>query len=438
MNPLQKQFESVILKHMTIPRIVTEAIVRKLSARGIRLQEDQRAFIESHVSESILTEAISAHTWNFSIPDPESDELEGAVPDSTDLGLISLGEDDFHEIIDEFLGRLPELVQRMVADMVDAMLPSVKETAAAVLPLQRTDRTDFEARLTDRWREAIDLLEVVISIALEAGSQFNVEFSTSAARNNDWVFVALIRLHARACQVACEVVTLLRAGYADGAHARWRTLHELAVVAFAIKHGGNDLAERYLLHDEIESYKGARLHLEVGLPVVIPPTQSEMEDFTACRDELVERFGVSYVNQYGWAALFVGKDNPNFRDIERAVKMEHVHPYYKLASHNIHANPKGILFRLGLTSGGPQVLLAGPSDAGLADPGQHTAISIGQVTLALLTTQPNVDRLVVCGILQRLQEEVGDAFVAVHREIETEVNELYGGAAEDASEPTTG
>ena len=44
----------------------------------------------------------------------------------------------------------------------------------------------------------------------------------------------------------------------------------------------------------------------------------------------------------------LSKQDLNFSDIERAVRLDHLRPYYKLASHNVHANPKGMLFRLGL------------------------------------------------------------------------------------------
>ncbi len=40
---------------------------------------------------------------------------------------------------------------------------------------------------------------------------------------------ALLMLHARTCLVASELETMIRCGYADGAAARWRTLHEMAV-----------------------------------------------------------------------------------------------------------------------------------------------------------------------------------------------------------------
>lgn len=68
----------------------------------------------------------------------------------------------------------------------------------------------------------------------------------------------LTRLHARACQIAQEVIVLLSAGLADGAMARWRTLHEVATAALLISENGEALAERYARHDVIESRRAFR------------------------------------------------------------------------------------------------------------------------------------------------------------------------------------
>jgi hypothetical protein len=43
--------------------------------------------------------------------------------------------------------------------------------------------------------------------------------------------------------------------------------------------------------------------------------------------------------------------------------LDYLRPYYKLASHNVHAQPKGILFKLGLVQN-QDILLAGPSNYG--------------------------------------------------------------------------
>ena len=69
------------------------------------------------------------------------------------------------------------------------------------------------------------------------------------------------------------------------------------------------------------------------------------------------------------------------------------------------------------------VLLAGPSNVGLADPGQSTAISLLQVTTALLTTEPVFDCIVTSKILAMITEEVKSAFIKVHEEMEDMVED---------------
>lgn len=88
-----------------------------------------------------------------------------------------------------------------------------------------------------------------------------------------------------------------------------------------------------------------------------------------------------------------------------------------MASHKVHANPKGSFFSLGL-NGTESILLAGPSNAGLADPGHLTAISLAQVTTNLLTTKPNLDRLIMANILLKMNDEVGAKFWAADRRLD--------------------
>jgi hypothetical protein len=182
---------------------------------------------------------------------------------------------------------------------------------------------------------------------------------------------------------------------------------------------GNDIAERYLLHDAVESYKAARLYQQYSNALGYEPlSDEEFGEIKSTYDHLISRFGLSFKEDYGWASSVLQKPSPTFRDIEEKVGLDHLRPFYKMASHNVHANPKGVLFKLGLFPESQDILLAGPSNLGLADPGHETAISLGQITTALLTTKPNVDRLVLCKILIRLAEEIGDEFLAAQKSLE--------------------
>jgi hypothetical protein len=117
----------------------------------------------------------------------------------------------------------------------------------------------------------------------------------------------------------------------------------------------------------------------------------------------------------------LNKLRPNFRDIEEYVGLDYLRPFYKMACHNIHANPKGVFFKLGLYPTDPEILLAGPSNLGLADPGQGTALSLLQVTICLLTSKTTIDGLIIGEILRRLNEEIEEAFFEIHTSIENEI-----------------
>ena len=112
-------------------------------------------------------------------------------------------------------------------------------------------------------------------------------------------------------------------------------------------------------------------------------------------------------------------ENPTFKNLEEIAGINHMRAHYRMASHNVHANPKGIYFKLGLIDEGA-ILLTGPSNFGLADPGQCTSISLLQSTVALCTVEPNLDTLVGIKILEILIKEIGDLFSEIQSSIERE------------------
>jgi hypothetical protein len=90
----------------------------------------------------------------------------------------------------------------------------------------------FRERLYERWQMPLERLRMLVTVTREfgAGINENARQSTSATSHKFMIDV-LSRSHARACQIDEEIICLLEGGFADGAMARWRTLHEVAVVA---------------------------------------------------------------------------------------------------------------------------------------------------------------------------------------------------------------
>ena len=339
--------------------------------------------------------------------------LESAIQRILDDDYADIDEAQLEEHVSAIL---PGVIGKLSADVLSTIK---KDAFSGGLEDVRAEMRQFEDRLVEVWRKPLDLLELFVALAKEACWDFNGDFGEDARRSGDDVFEALTRLHGRACQVSGEILILLRSGFADGALARWRTLHEISLVAALIYEHGQNLAEKYLLHQTIQQYKLAcqlQMHHErLGQEAVSEDVLSRLKEK---RDRLVARFGTPFKDDYGWAADITHPKRPNLSNIEECIDQEHWRPYYKMASGNVHPNSHELYFRLGLASHQRDVILAGPSNMGLADPGHATAISLNQTTAVLLATRSTVDCKVFSIVLQDLVKEIGESFLKVHQIVE--------------------
>jgi len=317
------------------------------------------------------------------------------------------------------------VVSTIVPKYADLIVKSVKSNLPEILERRRTHERDFEERLLERWKKPLDLLEVLVEISLESGAEVNSEYRSTAAKSHDYVFDVLTRLQARSCQISDEILRLLKAGLADGAHARWRTLHEIAVISYFVKREGQEVAERYLDYGIVETYRESlqyRKHCQqLGQE---PPTKEELDRLEMAYDKVLEKYGSDFGAKYGWIPEKVSKER-TFAGIEKSVGLDKHRPYYMMACHNVHSGPKGIQFRLGLgllrRPLRTPIILAGPSNYGLADPGQETAISLAQTTTCLLSTRPTIERVSIMGAITKLVDEIQLAFCEAQAQIEKEV-----------------
>lgn len=311
--------------------------------------------------------------------------------------------------------RIDDLVKSVMALViqrsVEMLVESATEHAGPQLAKETTRRRGFEQRLHNRWGPALDTLTLFRLLCLESGMALH---ERKKPAKDDWTYAALIRLHARACLITAEVLSLLRAGFASGAHARWRTAHEIAVVGFFVAQHGQATAERYLLHDAIENRRATVDYQQYAARLGYEPySQEELIAIQAKADGLVARFGKAYAEPYGWASEALSNPYPKFRDIEAASSIDHMRPYYRMASHPTHAGTKGIAFDIGLRDS--NLMLAGSSDAGLTDPGHAIAISLMQITVSLLNLERDMGNIVIMTLLQRWCDVIGDAFMLANR-----------------------
>lgn len=146
-----------------------------------------------------------------------------------------------------------------------------------------------------------------------------------------------------------------------------------------MEESGEELAQRYVAHMAVESKLALkeydRCHQALGFkPVSKRERQGVEREFATA----IKGYGADFGEPNGWACGHLKKKRVTFRDLEDAAQRSSMRPYYKMASYGVHADSKGIFFRLGIL-GDQSLILAGASDAGFVDSGQNTAITLVQI-----------------------------------------------------------
>jgi hypothetical protein len=375
-------------------QVLSDLIDEKLRAQDIKLSKRQITVLTKHVLQG------RADTLT----------IEHGKP-NREVELTFTDEDHaiFDQRLDDLLAKVPAMVEDLIEDSAAKVFALMRRRWPKEARQQRKDLEGFRKRLDQRWGVGLDGLRLLTEIARQFGSNLGQNLPQPEKPRS---FDVLRRLHARACQIAEEINALLSHGFADGAIARWRTLHEIAAVCYVIRQNGEELAERYIAHDIVETRKGAlqfqRYCQRLGQE---PLPADELVRIEAAYAAALAKFGREFAAPQGWAAKHLKKANPTIADIREAAKIDHIGPYYRMASTNVHANPKGVFFKLGLLEE-TDILLAGPSDAGLRDPGFGTAHSLMQISTIMLELNPTFENTIAAKIILALTDEIGAAFAA--------------------------
>jgi hypothetical protein len=378
-------------------RVLADLIDKKLREQNIRLSGPQLKAFTARV--------LQANTGVLSIDDGNPDK---------DVAITFTDQDheEFGRRLDELVDKIPALTKDFLAKTSAEAFSLLKRRWRSEGSRHRKDIEAFRERLDQRWGTGIDGLRLLTTIAREFGGNIShgINQPDATARTLD----VLRRLHARGCQITEEIIALLSGGFADGAMARWRTLHEIAAVSYLIGEHGEDLAERYSVHDIVETRKAARQYQRHARRLGQEPLRDEeMEQIESQYAAALTRYGREFGKAQGWAAAHLKNPDPKIADILEASKIDHLGPYYRMASHNVHANPKGVFFKLGLVRE-LNILLAGASDVGLADPGHATALSLMQISTVLLGLNTTIDNVITANMMLELVTEIGRDFEGSH------------------------
>ncbi len=197
------------------------------------------------------------------------------------LGVRGLDIPGLDEQTPDNVQKLFEVINRVAATKLDRF----KQMEMSLL--------DMEQSVEEFWPRSMPLLEKFIALAQDISTRFYYAYREGSCGHKS-LFAVLHELQARACQVAGAILVLLKAGYADDAFARWRTLHEITVVSsFILKYREQDAAAKYWEH------------------------------------------GFSNLdNHKGWAAEILGKKSVGIAELERNADLNEMRKSYKAANYN--------------------------------------------------------------------------------------------------------
>lgn len=269
----------------------------------------------------------------------------------------------------------------------------------------------FEVRNQTRWQEGFDLIEKLIAVCISLGDATSKHYAANPDDISDAKASALITLHARSVRVANEVFALMRCGFADGAYARWRTLHEHHVTCMFIAQSDDITSERY--HDAwvLKCWQAAQNYEEYK-------ERSRLQDFgdseLAILDEqkkiIQKKYSDDISKDWAWARSGLQlpsiKSRVTFADIEKNVKMDHWRPYTQRAHQEIHAGFIRADKGFGMSESKLPVHLVGGSNSGMRDPGQNLALSLSGITVSILNVVPTLDSISYSKAVMSISEQV--------------------------------
>lgn len=310
-------------------------------------------------------------------------------------------------------GTLETLYDDVGEQLADTVYASLQKSAPRLVRGLRRDRRRLTKRMADVWGPADQVFQAANYIGYELGR----DIAKSSHKHGPKV-MALLGAHGRALRTADEIRHLAISGFHAGATARWRSLHELAVLAIVLTGASPDVSRRYLEYARIENLSDVKAYQQHAKVLGRKPFNlEEVEKAERSAAEVVERWGKDMCNQNGWASpLFPGKKSISFRDLESIADLGHMRPFYRLGNNHIHAGPRaGELNLIDVTpSGSPAITVGATVFGNIAETCHGAMISVHQATAGLVSAylsekpEGGLDHLVGLKAQARFINEAGE------------------------------
>ena len=273
---------------------------------------------------------------------------------------------------------LQPAIEAMLNEAVKDITTDAKNQMYEYVHYAEAEDAEFLARQEQKWGKCFTASRMMYNIATEAAEmlcEYISELDEEKYSEKQYTFFVLKHLHGRACQEYLEILTLMRAGFADGAYARWRSMYELCCIAEFIKQHGEAIAKQYY-------------------------EQSETEE-----------------QGYSWTNGVVdnkGKTIRTFKQIQDMCMINDVwRSQYKLGCFVNHASPQGTFGRM--ATGCPSSAIpVGRSDYGLILPAEHSSICLAWISANFLSLFTHADSIAIIYVLNNWMDYIRELYLSTH------------------------
>lgn len=365
--------------------------MKHVSSSGIRRAADLTGATGRELLGRILRRSSGGRPSAAGAGDPDGPQLS-PVDTAVNEAFAKVLKEHAAQDPEGFTGRWEELIadgtveslfNDVSRDMASRVYVALRKATPRLVKGLRRDRRRLTRRMDEVWGLAESAFEASNYIGYELGRDI-----AGSTREHGPKAVALLGAHGRALRTAGEVRHLAMSGFHAGAVARWRTLHELAVLIQVLSSAGPEVSRRYLDYARIENLRDMeyyQLHAEaLGQK---PFDVEEVERAKRFAAEVVEHSGETMRKENGWAfPLFPEKKRVTFSDLESLAGLQHLRPFYRLGNNHIHSGPRaGELNLNDAKPDGTPSITVGPTVFGDSAETCHGAmISVHQATAGLV------------------------------------------------------
>jgi hypothetical protein len=314
-------------------------------------------------------------------------------------------EKEFDNLIDE---KLPELLTNITSGLMEV---TYKYCLDKKSDLKKREK-EINSKIKKNYGIGIQLFEGFLELNSKISSMTYDKYYKIFDNDQDHIKLdTLVANHVRACQVANEIKTMVTNGFADGAHARWRTLHEISVIFLYLYNSDYETIEMYNAYEVIETYKKAIEYNECCDELGLEPIEdSEIGEIKQQRDLLISKYGKEFTENYGWTMKDLPKGKRNFRELEKLVNLNYLRAIYIWSNESIHGGVSGIKTKLSLRENEQHYFLTGPNDCGFIDPIYFTSISLSEMSNVFLNMEDSLMNKILRKLLSDFQNLVVEEF----------------------------